>query len=82
MACPGGATRGDRGLGPSLDPGADPVSGAVPWKWTALSSSRQGWGGSAVRRPGSSPRLAPRTHSLMCHRSRLSLPLRACGRAP
>lgn len=82
---PGGATSGSApcripGQVPEPSPGADPITGAVPWRWTALSSSRWGWGGSVGRRLGSSPRLASRTHSLMCSRSRLSLPLSVRGR--
>lgn len=57
-------------------------SGAVPRRWTALSSSRLGSGGSVESSVGSSPLLASRTQALMRCRSRLSLPLRAYGRAP
>lgn len=82
----GGGHRGAPGgaSAPLPTPGGCPEDGggAVPRRWTALSSSRLGSGGSVESSVGSSPLLASRTQALMRCRSRLSLPLRAYGRAP
>lgn len=57
-----------------------PGSG-IPWKCTALSSTRRGSGGSCASSRGRRPRVAWRTQALMRCRSRLSLPLSSCGSA-